>query len=406
MNKMEFKISQSIFTCRLGDSKSYILNINGHKINSVYSITDKIKDVIDDIISNNHITNIVFSEDDLCALLLLSANELLDFTIDGVQFSKSFLKNSNNLIREMEDCAKDVNDFYNYIYLNNSLFSVKIEITSLCNLNCRYCYMGGSNNTYIKAERWINILKYLKDLGVVRLEITGGEPLLYRDIRILVKAADSLGFDTTICTNGILIDDDFINFLKTLRSTDLRISFHSVDQSVFDHFVQVKGAYCSIKGVLTRLLGEEIPFTTWTTLTSLNENTIYSTIDFLQDLQIKYEISPYIFPNIYKNNSNSNFRPSADIFENLIALGYLSRKKSKCSALKTKFWISCNGDVYPCEMYKNTKITNIFKSNLRDVWSSVVTDNLRKTLINNQSNCTTCKQGFYCNHCPAICHII
>ncbi|RPJ64662.1 MAG: radical SAM protein, partial [Alphaproteobacteria bacterium] len=203
--------------------------------------------------------------------------------------------------------------------------------------------------------------------------------------------------------NGTLIDESFINILKKLRRVDLRISFHSIDRSTFEKFAGSKDSYNKVIKSIQMLSDEDVPFSVLTVLTSINESTIYNTINYLSSNSIRYAISPYIFPNIFSSGNNIDFRPSKEIIDKLTKDGYISKKCSLCGALKTKFWISCNGDIFPCEMYRDIKISNIFDEDLREIWHSSIMDKLRNKLTLKELDCNICVHNPYCNYCPALC---
>lgn len=93
---------------------------------------------------------------------------------------------------------------------------LRISITSLCNMKCVYCHNEGNNSTAELSRELIKKLveKSLK-FGLKSIRLTGGEPLLHKDINSIcsdIKSVDS-NLKISINTNGILIDKilDLIN---------------------------------------------------------------------------------------------------------------------------------------------------------------------------------------------------
>lgn len=78
------------------------------------------------------------------------------------------------------------------------------EVTSRCNLRCKYCEVEGTGNELdtptIKA-----MMREFKSSGTISWGFTGGEPLLLEDIGELVSYAKKLGFITSLITNGLLL---------------------------------------------------------------------------------------------------------------------------------------------------------------------------------------------------------
>src|SRR5580658_3867833 len=81
-------------------------------------------------------------------------------------------------------------------------------VTLRCNQRCTFCNIPHTNNGSPSREpRMDQVLANLRDLkrlGVVVLDVTGGEPLLYRNIIEMLAAAKKMRFITSITTNGML----------------------------------------------------------------------------------------------------------------------------------------------------------------------------------------------------------
>ena len=87
---------------------------------------------------------------------------------------------------------------------------LRISVTQRCNYDCIYCHREGEQhilNEELSKEKILLIAKVAKDLGFKKVKLTGGEPLLRRDIVEIVEGLSDLGFeDISIVTNGYLLD--------------------------------------------------------------------------------------------------------------------------------------------------------------------------------------------------------
>lgn len=77
-------------------------------------------------------------------------------------------------------------------------------VTYRCNAACSFCDIWEKPSPYIDLKNARNNLRDLKRLGVKVIDFTGGEPLLHREIDQLLVMAKSMGFITTLTTNGLL----------------------------------------------------------------------------------------------------------------------------------------------------------------------------------------------------------
>ena len=103
------------------------------------------------------------------------------------------------------------------------------NITSKCNKNCNYCFKF--NEPDLSLENNIKILHKLKDMGVVRIAWTGGEPYMYEDITTLIKLSHELGIKNYVNTNASFLTPE--NLDEKLKYLDrLIISVDFVDDSL------------------------------------------------------------------------------------------------------------------------------------------------------------------------------
>ena len=88
--------------------------------------------------------------------------------------------------------------------------AVNWHMLERCNYRCRFCFAKFSDVPELcnDLEKSKVLLKKLRDLGVEKINFTGGEPLLCRNLGELVKYAKELGMATSIVTNGYYLTED------------------------------------------------------------------------------------------------------------------------------------------------------------------------------------------------------
>jgi len=92
------------------------------------------------------------------------------------------------------------------------LRSLRLSVTDRCNLRCRYCmpepeYVWLPREDILSFEEMATLTGYFADLGVDKVRLTGGEPLLRRDLARLVRLLrqDRRIIEVALTTNGILL---------------------------------------------------------------------------------------------------------------------------------------------------------------------------------------------------------
>jgi cyclic pyranopterin phosphate synthase len=96
--------------------------------------------------------------------------------------------------------------------LGRPLGSLRLSVTDRCNLRCRYCmpeaeYVWLPRDSILTFEEADRIVRVFTSLGVTKVRLTGGEPLLRHDLPGLVKllAANPAVADLALTTNGLLL---------------------------------------------------------------------------------------------------------------------------------------------------------------------------------------------------------
>ncbi len=119
---------------------------------------------------------------------------------------------------------------------------LRISVTDLCNLRCVYCMPSQGiklheRNTILSFEEILAIVKHGVSLGVNKIRLTGGEPLVRKGIETLVKRITEIDEinDVAMTTNGIFLKE----FAKPLKDSGLSRLNISLDTLRSDRFFDV-----------------------------------------------------------------------------------------------------------------------------------------------------------------------
>ncbi|MBM4315505.1 MAG: hypothetical protein FJ122_16535 [Deltaproteobacteria bacterium] len=69
-----------------------------------------------------------------------------------------------------------------------SLRYLELHLSHRCNLTCRHCYLGASRENELPLADALSVTEQFSENGGLRLLISGGEPLLYRDLRAYIPS--------------------------------------------------------------------------------------------------------------------------------------------------------------------------------------------------------------------------
>jgi MoaA/NifB/PqqE/SkfB family radical SAM enzyme len=116
---------------------------------------------------------------------------------------------------------------------------IDLNLTNNCNFHCRHCgfHSGEIDKGEMPLSLIKNILTDFKKLGGIKVDLTGGEPVLANNLEETISWAQALGLATKLVTNGALLNAHRLKKLKTLGLKG--ISF-SLDGSTYESFRQTR----------------------------------------------------------------------------------------------------------------------------------------------------------------------
>ena len=137
-------------------------------------------------------------------------------------------------------------------YIADRPIVVSYELTFSCNCNCRHCDLGGfiKDERQIKPEEYGDLTQRLKPIAA---QISGGEPLLRKDIAAIVKAIKQAGVQYMILvTNGVLLNESNYLQLREAGVDQFSVSLDFPDER-HDEFRRRPGLYKRLEQGLPRL---------------------------------------------------------------------------------------------------------------------------------------------------------
>lgn len=140
-----------------------------------------------------------------------------------------------------------------HCYVNRYLRQVHWSLTGHCNYRCRHCYMSAPHAVLPQptTEECLAIADQIADCGVMRVSLTGGEPLVRGDFFQIVDRILERGMSIdVIMTNGSLVDERFLDELDARGCRpELNMSFDG-PRDWHDWLRGVDGAYDSVRRAL------------------------------------------------------------------------------------------------------------------------------------------------------------
>ena len=171
-------------------------------------------------------------------------------------------------------------------------YSVSWNLTQRCNLECAHCYMsafaGADTRGELTTAECRRVMDEIAEINPsVFLILTGGEPLLRRDIWDVAAYAAEKKFTTVFGTNGVLLREREARLMREHRVLGASISLDSTDPKKHDAFRHLPNAWEGAVRATRVLTDEGLDFSLHMSVTDWNVGEVPAMIDLARDLGAK-----------------------------------------------------------------------------------------------------------------------
>lgn len=178
----------------------------------------------------------------------------------------------------------------------NELFSVLVELTYSCNLDCYYCYNDLSlRGRPLTRGQYFGFFDELRALGVLNVALTGGEPLAHPDFVAIGAKARELGFVVRIKSNGHSLRGRMAERIREeIDPFLIEVSLHGACAETHDRQTRVKGSFERLLANLREATELGLRIKINCTLTSWNEGEIEGMLEVADRLELPLQIDPEV----------------------------------------------------------------------------------------------------------------
>ena len=341
-------------------------------------------------ISGKTINSVLFLDNEMVEFL-----QQPTFTLNGLP--QSVVQNLLNY--ELIEQTDRPNSFKKIHCLNNALpYYGRIEITDACQCDCDICYKAEIPASPPSLDVLKKRIKHLRKLGITRLEILGGEPLLRKDLPELCEFVAHENFLYTIVTNGEYLsslDKIAINSLKS--ASDVIISIDSYGE-LHDKSRKRPGLFAKdIEGI--KVLKENgINCSLLCTVNQDNEPGIDQLVEYLKPFEVNLFIRPTIIAGAAAHNELQNVdmrriyekhKNNPYVFHNTVHLAdKIPESKYYGCDIRQLINIDVNGRLLICHMDRKYKRGPIEKYTPEMLLKEL--DSILRSRLNKQETCKDC----------------
>ncbi len=298
------------------------------------------------------------------------------------------------------------------------------ELTGRCNLNCKMCYIHTqSNDVFAKGEKsgdwWISVIDAACNAGMLFALLSGGECMMHPDFRRIYLHLRSKGVFVRVNTNGLLLTQDNIDFLKRYPPLEIQMTLYGTDDDAYEMVTGVR-AFKKAEQAIQRLKDSGLPFSIAVTPNSFAPGETERIIDYLQDQHVTYSVNGGLF-SPYSDNENVTLSEFETSIEEKIAYLSLKRKEAlkripleelppvgggrsepvcglTCSA-QVSFFITWDGYMQPCNAFYGNRLPLASSGDFFPTWKRILQHNREYSL---PMECEGCVYKPVCLSCPVL----
>ena len=300
------------------------------------------------------------------------------------------------------------------------LTNLHIEITSLCNERCLHCYIPHDYKiSYMESDLFYDILRQCKDMRLIHLTISGGEPMLHKNFVDFLRKCNEYNLSVNVLSNLTLLNDEIIKEMKANPLLDVQVSLYSMDSNIHDEITQMKGSLKKTKNAILKLIENDIPLQISCPIMKQNKNCYEDVINWAKKHKIHASDDYGIIARYNHTTQNLSCRLSINEIKEIIDDKVVNDSKyieqveaeaekkrnmtltdSICSVCQSSICIADNGNVYPCAGWQDYIVGNAKVTSINDIWdNSIKVQYLRNLQKKDFPKCIQCPDKEFCTMC-------
>ena len=299
------------------------------------------------------------------------------------------------------------------------------ELTPLCNLNCKMCYvrMNRTEQERISrlqtAEAWTALAEKLRDAGTLFLLLTGGEPLLYPAFRAVYLAVRKRGMIVTVNTNGTLLNEDWAAFFAKNPPRRVNVTLYGASGETYKSLCGDETGYAKAMRGIRLLQAHGVPVKVGVSVVRQNRHDLETLFQITKERNLELEPDTYML-SAKSGQHEARLSPeeaaAASLAATRIKLGTVGFHKyaqrtvqalenavpeteagMRCLAGRCSFAVGWRGDLRPCVMLGALSVP-IEHNDVQAAWRAV---REKSAALKQNEACVVCKLRPLCRACPA-----
>lgn len=299
-------------------------------------------------------------------------------------------------------------------YINKIPLRGVFELTARCNFNCKMCYIHLNEEQISKIgreltnEEWLEIARQAKEAGMLYLTLTGGEVFVRPRFKELYIELSKMGFLIQILSNGYLIDETVMEWLREYPPYSIRFTLYGASNETYEAVCGIKNGFDRVSHAVDLILESKIPFYMVGTVVKENQDDIRNIYEFAAKKGVLFEHTTALVKPVRGATSDVDSHRvdiKAWIEESRQPIKKMERVFHKmnhtlemCGSYRKSFWLTWDGKLQLCSFMEYPAIC-MLEQGFENAWELLLAalENLKMP-----KECNDCKYEGFCRRCPGI----
>jgi MoaA/NifB/PqqE/SkfB family radical SAM enzyme len=269
----------------------------------------------------------------------------------------------------------------------NRLFTVLVELTYRCNLDCFFCYNDlGLRGRPLEFAQYDAMLQDLAAMNVLSVVLSGGEPLAHPDFFRIGARARELGFLVRVKSNGHALRGELARRVRDeVDPFVIEVSLHGATAVTHDRQTRVPGSFVRLIENLHEMTALGLRVKINSTLTVWNEGETAEMYALADSLGMPLRFDLQVSPKDDGDRTPLNVAPTDGGIRELMRIEeervrHLPREpesdvvdpdlvsSKNCGAGSATIAVDPYGNVYPCVQWRRA-VGNLHERSIPDIWA-------------------------------------
>ncbi len=303
----------------------------------------------------------------------------------------------------------------------------QFELSPLCNFDCKMCYTHLTKEQMrerklLSVEQWKGLIYEAWEAGMLCVNLTGGECLMYPGFEEIYLYLRSLGCELTVLTNGALLNDRWIDFFKANKPYMIQITLYGSNEDAYERVTGHRD-FGKVTANIRKAMENDLPIVLSLTPSRYQKDDMRETIRTANAIGAPFGMSPFLSdPKEETGRSGQEHDMSFEDYAQLYAfINELDGRSIEpiapdklppaggpyhefngcglnCRAGQSCFTVEWDGKMYACNSIRNFWAEPL-KTGFKAAWDYIHQEALRWPQI---PECVECPYAAVCPNCAVF----